>query len=232
MTQLYIDESGSMTTEYTDYSPHFIISMLYPTNPRTLKTQYKRFVTSNLTELQNADKNNKMFANGKFKELKGSEFTPSLKRDFVKYFCRNNQFKLFYIVIDNKTIDGTFYKNTARAFNYCIKLALTFFMNGHKLPKDEDIIINIDERNQRTNTKAVLQEYLNTELNCADIFDHDIVVQYFDSCNNHLIQIADVFANLLYSELRTHNYTKEIKQLSDEGYLQPLFYFPPKNHRK
>ena len=232
MIQLYIDESGSMTTQHTSNCPYFIIAIVYPQNPRKLRSSYKRFVNSHRDELKAADHNNKMFSNDKFNELKGNELTYSLKKAFVNYFCRDNQFKLFYIVIDNKKIDNDFYKNKARAFNFCTKIALTYFMNKKWLSTNEDIIINIDERNQKTNTKAVLQEYLNTELNCMDISNHDITVQYFDSCDNHLIQIADVFANLLFSELRTQNYTTEIKKMSDEGYLMPLFKFPLEKNKK
>lgn len=35
-------------------------------------------------------------------------------------------------------------------------------------------------------------------------------VTYFDSSNNSLIQIADVFANLLYSHLQTGGYDDEL----------------------
>ena len=37
----------------------------------------------------------------KFLELKGNCFTPTLKRDFVDFFCRNEYFELFYIVVNN-----------------------------------------------------------------------------------------------------------------------------------
>ncbi|MBQ8433432.1 MAG: DUF3800 domain-containing protein, partial [Clostridia bacterium] len=161
MINLYVDESGSMTTKYTDYSPHFIIAIVHPKNARALKSTYRRFVKSHMDELREADKGGKMFANGKFKELKGSEFTPALKKAFVDYFCRDKQFQLFYIVIDNKHVGPNLYKNTARGFNYCLKLALAYFMHKRWLPTTEDINIQIDERNQKTNTKSSLQEYLN-----------------------------------------------------------------------
>ena len=228
MTNIYIDESGSMTTQHVNVSPYFLIALIKPNNARKLKTAYKRFVTQNLEELKKADKNNKMFVNGKFKELKGSEFTSNLKIKFINYFCRNNALDIFYIVMDNNKIDANFYENTARAFNYSVKIALSYFIKGKLLPNDE-YSIQLDERNQRTKTKYFLEEYLNTELRLHEqIIDHNISVSYYDSCNNSLVQIADVFANILYSELRSGNYTKELNKIEKEGYLKKIFNFPKK----
>ncbi len=226
MINIYIDESGSMTTQHINVSPYFLIALVKPNDTRYLKTAYKRFVRKNLQDLKNADKNNKMFMNGEFKELKGSEFTPELKRKFLDYFCRNNSLDIFYIVMDNKNIKSNFYENTARAFNYSIKIALSHFIKKGLLPNDE-YVIQLDERNQKTKTKFFLEEYLNTELCLHDeIIDKNISVLYFDSCNNNLVQIADVFANILYSQLLTGNYTKDIKKIENEGYLKKIFKFP------
>ena len=51
-------------------------------------------------------------------------------------------------------------------------------------------------------------------------------VTYFDSSNNSLIQMADVFANLLYSHLQTGGYDDELKKLRDVGILKFTFEFP------
>ena len=51
-------------------------------------------------------------------------------------------------------------------------------------------------------------------------------VEYFDSTNNSLIQIADVFANIYYSHLQTEAYNEEIKSLKDKGILKFTFIFP------
>lgn len=229
MINLYVDESGSMTTDYLNVSPYFLIAIVKVNNVRALKSAHKRFVRQNLQALKEADKKGKMFDGARFKELKGSEFTPELKKKFIEYFCRNNQLELFYIVIDNKDIVGNFYENTARAFNYCIKLALTYFYKNNLLPSGDEYSIQLDERNQKTKTKYFLEEYLNTELRLHEgLIDKNIIVSYFDSCNNCLVQLADVFANIMYSELRTRNYTKEINKIKKEGYLKKFFEFPKK----
>lgn len=94
---------------------------------------------------------------------------------------------------------------------------------------DDEYNIQLDERNQKTKTKYFLEEYLNTELNLHEnIINHNINVQYFDSSNNAIVQIADVFANIYYSNLRTSNYEKEIKDMRRNGYLVKEFKFPKK----
>ena len=42
-------------------------------------------------------------------------------------------------------------------------------------------------------------------------------VAYFDSSNNSLIQLADVFANLLYSHLQTGGYDEELEKRKEAG---------------
>ena len=227
MINFYIDESGSMTSEQGANNPYFLIAMILPKNCRSLKTTHKRFVSKYYKDLQNADKNNKMFSQGKFKELKGSEFTPQLKKKFVEYFCKNNQLDIFYIIVDNNKVDSTLYSNTARGFNYLIKLALQHFLRLELIDKQEDICIQCDERNQKTQTKAFLKEYLITELVIGEkLINGNIDVSYFDSCNNYLIQVADVFANLMYSHLYNNNYSDEFKMMLSNNYIKNIFVFP------
>jgi hypothetical protein len=51
-------------------------------------------------------------------------------------------------------------------------------------------------------------------------------VTYYDSSDNNLIQIADIFANLYYSHLQTGGYADEIKKLENAGILKFVFEFP------
>jgi hypothetical protein len=57
-------------------------------------------------------------------------------------------------------------------------------------------------------------------------------VKYLDSADNPFIQIADVFANLYYSELNTGAYTDLFAILKDKEILKAIFEFPPKNPKK
>lgn len=228
---LYIDESGSMTTTNINGNPYFVISMVAVNDSQKVKRYFKRFVSKNLSELKRIDCRKKMFEGDKFKELKGSELIPKLKKEFMTSMFRENCLKVFYIVLDNQSITPNFYLNTARAFNYCIKLALSYYLRTGKIGKEINNI-EIDERNERTKTKFFLEEYLNTELLLHEgVLDKNISVQYFDSSQNIYIQIADVLANIKYSDLLTCNYNKELNDACYKGYIKKDFVFPQKVDR-
>lgn len=227
---IYIDESGSMThnTKSKKYK-YFIITLVLVEEPEKLKKVYRRFIKKHFDELKSIDKENKMFKGGKFVELKGSAFTPEMKNKFVDYFCKNNHFKIVYIRVDNSNTYENFYKNKARAFNYVLKLGLEH-LNNEKILVDRSWTIQIDERNVKTDSRDQLEEHLNTEFSTGKNLVDKISVKYFDSSNNKLIQLADVFSNLLYSYILTDGaYENEIQYMIDNEYLIKIFEFPLNN---
>ena len=228
--KLYIDESGSMTTKSCAKYPYFVISMVKVNDLKKTATIFKRFVSDNFAALKSIDVRGKMFdENGRFKELKGSELTPELKKKFMRKFFRDNVLEVFFLTINNKKVADTLYNNTARAFNYCVKLAITYYIHRGDLTSDITSI-EIDERNESTKTKFFLQEYLNTELILEEnVLQDSLSVKYFDSSNNIFIQIADVFANIKFSDLMTGNYKKELYQAFKDKYVKKNFNFPQKN---
>lgn len=231
--KLFIDESGSMTIKDIDKHPYFVISMVKVNDIKKVARYFKRFVSENYAELQSIDKRQKMFgADGKFRELKGSELTPDLKKKFMRKLFRDNALEVFFLTIENKFVNPSLYNNTARAFNYCVKLAIGYYIRRDELPADIQTI-EIDERNESTKTRYFLQEYLNTELILHEnVLSGNLSVKYFDSANNIFIQIADVFANIKYSDLLTGNYKKELEQAQKDKYLKKIFNFPEKKCKK
>ena len=225
---LYIDESGSINSKN---DKKFIIAILMPTNPERLKRVYKRFVSKNMNRLKALDKDNKMFRkDGSFLELKGSCFDRPMKLDFLKYFCRNNLFKVRYIILNNNEIEERLTRNKARTFNYLMKM---FLINSihKKVITDGELFLHIDERNVKTDSKYSLEDYLNQELLLDANVVQDTVVQYYDSSQNKLIQIADVFANIKYSYYLTNNsYDEVLKKLYDNEYIIDDFCFPRGNN--
>ena len=234
---IYIDESGSINNHAPD-NDFFIIALVHPTNKDALKRAYKRFVSSNHDELLALDQEKKhpksgkiikeggkMFHDGAFRELKGSSFDKEMKQKFVDFFCRKQSFEIFYIKIANKKLTDDFCQNTARVFNYTLKLALEYFVRNHYLP-NEDCSLQLDERNEKTETKYFLENYLNTELFMNGTITGKFDVSYFDSADNSLIQIADVFANIFYSDLKTGGYKDELRTMKDSGILKFVFEFP------
>ena len=234
---IYVDESGSINNHDPD-NKYFIIALVYTEDSKSLKRSYKRFVSANIERLAILDKEKtvhrngvsyrvggKMFKDGKFNELKGSQFDREMKLEFVDFMMQKPNFSVFYIKIANDKLDDKICDNTARAFNYCIKLALEYFIK-HRLLPNEACSIQLDERNERTETKYFLENYLNTELVLGGVAKENFKVSYFDSANNICVQIADVFANLMYSELKTGGYSEKIEELKDAGFIKHVFEFP------
>ena len=238
---IYIDESGSIDNKLV--SKPFIIALIHVIDFKQLNKTFKRFISSNLKTLKELDKpfynskgiltkkGNQMFKGDNFKEIKGSQLNQEIKINFIKYIIKKKYFELYYIKINNDLLTDKICKNTARAFNYSIKLALSFFIE-HKLINDEDCLLQLDERNERTEAKFFLENYLNTEFCLNNITEKHYTVKYLDSAANPFIQIADVFANLYYSELNTGAYSDLFKELKDKDILKAVFEFPPRNKNK
>ena len=169
---------------------------------------------------------------GKFLELKGSCLSSELKTEFVDFFCKNNLFEVRYIILDNNNIENKFIANKARTFNYLLKI---FLINSIKrgFINDKNLSLNIDERNVKTESKFSLEDYLNQELVLSLGTIENVKVEYYDSSQNIFIQIADVFANLLYSNIITKGkYNEELKKLKKEKYILPYFTFPQNKFTK
>lgn len=234
---IYIDESGSVNNHNTSHCPYFVIALVHVKDKEKTQRAYKRFVSSNIERLRelDAEKRNakgkvvksggKMFADGKFRELKGSQFDADMKRKFLAFFAEKPHFEVYYIKIENAELTDKFCSNTARAFNYLLKLALNSFISRGMLP-NEECILQLDERNERTETRYFLEEYLNTELIMNGSCNGPFKVSYFDSANNKLVQLADVYANWFYSQLQTGAYGKELKEQQEAGIIRSIFEFP------
>ena len=234
---IYIDESGSINNKISSRSPYFVIALVYVKDKDKLQRAYKRFVSSNISRLKELDQDRtnsngkvikeggKMFDGDKFKELKGTQFDPDMKRKFLEFFSRKPYFEVFYIRISNARITDQFCANTARCFNYTLRLALNYFIKKGLLP-NEECILQLDERNEKTETKFFLENYLNTELTFSGDCNGPFRVSYFDSSENHMIQIADVFSNWYFSQLLSGDYSDEFEKLKDDGIIKFIFDFP------
>lgn len=227
MINMYIDESRSIHQTSEKLNRYFIIGIVIPKDSKKLKRVYKNFIRKNINDLKKLDTEGKMFdSNNKFVELKGSSMDKTMKLKFIEFFCRNNLFEVRYIILDNNLLDNRFIKNKARTFNYLLKI---FLINSikKKYIVDKEIFLQIDERNVKTDSKYSLEDYLNQELLLNDNLMDNIQVQYFDSSRNCFIQIADVFSNIMYSNLITKGaYQEELEKLQQDKYILPPFIFP------
>ncbi len=234
---IYIDESGSVNNHNLLHSPYFVIALVHVKDKEGALKAYKRFVSSNFARLLELDKERvddkgkllrpggKMFKDGKFHELKGAQFDAEMKRKFLAFFAQKPLFEVYFIKINNAMLEDRFCTNTARVFNYPLRLALGYYIKTGMLP-NEECLLQLDERNERTESKFFLENYLNTELIMNGSCNGPFSVRYFDSACNRLIQIADVYANWFYSHLRTDAYNAELQQQMAAGIVKGVFEFP------
>lgn len=226
MVNIYIDESGSMTTTYCDNYPYFVLALIIPRNKDKVKRVYKRFVSKYYNQLKDLDINsNKMFKDSSFVELKGSLMDHDMKVNFINYFCKNDLLEIYYIKINNKDIRYGLFKNTARAFNFVLKQALEKFLKEGNIPNDE-YMLHIDERNEKHGSLHSLADYLNIEFTINQTLTDNIDVKYYDSANNCIIQIADVFSNIFYVNSFTHEFKDELTSIRENGYIKNIFLYP------
>lgn len=94
---IYADESGSINNKI---GKPFVIALVHVLDFKKLNTAFKRFISSNMTKLQELDKDfynsngtltkkgGLMFKDGKFREIKGSQLNQQMKTDFVNYLAK------------------------------------------------------------------------------------------------------------------------------------------------
>lgn len=219
---IYIDESGSINNEL---SRNFVIALIKPLDKEKLKRVFKRFIASNINDLrENSRYPEKMFLDGKFSELKASALTKQQKLKFLEYITREKNFEVYYIILRNQYLSDHFCKNTARAFNYSIFTALQFFISHNMLEIQDECNLLLDERNEKTDAHSFLENYLNTQF--IEKSDIHFNVSYHDSSNVQIIQVADFFANIIYSNYTHNGYQAEIQELQKRGFIKGFFYFP------
>lgn len=229
MINLFIDESGTMTTKYSNSHKYFVIAIVQINDDILLKHSFKKAINKFKKDILKYDTNQTIFQkindNYKFKEFKGSSLPFNLKVNILKFLYYKNSFNVFYIVINNEKVKSSYYDNTARAFNYILNKELTYLIKSNKLNMEE-ISLHIDQRNTSTKTTYFLQEYLNTELFFEFFYNFNIKVQYYDSKNKIGIQVADLFANMLYSVLYNKKRSSALDEFITNGCIKHRFLFP------
>lgn len=231
MQLLYIDESGSMNnTSQRASEKVFVISVIHVKNKRHLQNSFNRFVTKNLEELREADKNNnQMFdSNGKFRELKGSSLTPELKIKFLDHICYKDNLKVYYVKVHNRKLKDNIIRNKEVAFNFILEKLLSYKFHKGYLPNNRKYHIHLDQRNLSTNLQYTLEHFLIRSLMIDKDFISDLNLTYHDSENVRFIQIADFFANLIYSNEFSDRYKQKIKEKKKLGYISHEYNFPYK----
>ena len=99
MEYLFIDESGSMTNNYLNKYPYFVICIVHVISKDKLKTILKRYISKKINAWK--EEESRIINNGTFKELKGSLLSYIDKIDLACYLMENNYFELYYVIVNN-----------------------------------------------------------------------------------------------------------------------------------
>lgn len=221
----FVDESGSIIKGSTKGKSFFVIAQIFTDNERFLNKVFKKRRLQMLSEEERE-------ILSKTKEIKGSDISENRKKEIYTALVEkcSDHFELGIIVLDVNRADEKLRQVPSRAFNFLIARYLSKYYKAHsKFRTAHDIDFFVDERNVATGAKYTLQEYLNTEYNIEDpICEGDISIQYLDSKNRYLIQLADFIANTFYRAYQKENRdAKENIQLLEKVLCNGrVFYFP------
>lgn len=226
MEYLFIDESGSLTSDFAFVHPNFVMCVVRVKDITNLRKLLKRFIYENYQEIKESDENNHIFSQGEFLEIKGSSLTPSLKKRLAKFLCHGNVLEIYYIHVYNEEVKQHFYSDPSLIYNYVLYLLLERNLVNKNLPYD-DYLIDIDNRNLKHVSINSLEDYLNIELKLKKRMVRSLNVAYYDSKDNLMVQISDFFSNLYFSYLKNKNtYNALIDDLKKDNYIKDIYYYP------
>ena len=229
MEYLYIDESGSLTSEFAFIHPNFVMCVVRVKDITNLRKLLKRFIYENYQEIKEIDENNKIFNHGDFVEIKGSSLNSKLKKRLAHFLCNGNILEIYYIHVFNEEVKQHFYDDPTLIYNYVLYLMLNKNLENKNLPYD-DYLIDVDDRNLKHISVNSLEDYLNIELKLKKRLIRSINIEYYDSKDNLMVQVSDFFSNLYFSYLKNHDlYNDLITNLKEKGYIKDIFYYPNEN---
>lgn len=228
MEYLYIDESGSLTSEFAFIHPNFVMCVVRVKDITNLRKLLKRFIYENYQEIKEIDEKNKIFNHGDFVEIKGSSLNSKLKKRLADFLCNGNILEIYYIHVFNEEVKQHFYDDPSLIYNYVLYLMLNKNLENKNLPYD-DYLIDVDDRNLKHISINSLEDYLNIELKLKKRMVRSINIEYYDSKDNLMVQVSDFFSNLYFSYLKNHDlYNDLITNLKEKGYIKDIFYYPNK----
>lgn len=193
----YIDESGSIPkfVDMRHQHRYFVISFIHTENSRKVKNVYKRAIQ------KMKDKYPSYFANiSDPNEMKGSEMPAFMKLYLFEKLFQSTDIKISHMVVNTVDIEERFRKIPGRSFNYLIKIV----MKSYPLTAldKEMLALKIDNRNTKLEGLKELEGFLYNNLVLDESLVDDVSVEYMDSKDCKLIQIADIVAHTIYQRYR------------------------------
>lgn len=177
---VYIDESGNLGEKSNDR--FFVITAVCFLKPKRIKNIIKRFkVRKSITE------------------LKGSLCDVVDRQYLLNRLNSKNDYFISYIILDKKNLEKKkLFEDSNILFNYLCSFLFKKMLRNSQ----EKINLFFDNRVVKVASGNSLYDYMRIKAYTEWNFSGDIQVQYLDSHNSHLIQMADFISNTIYQSYR------------------------------
>ncbi|MBU0278709.1 DUF3800 domain-containing protein [Gemella sp. zg-570] len=221
MKKFYFDESGSITKSKNINNKYFIFAGISTNEPEHTKRIFKKAKQKYLKNNPDLNFNIK-------NEIKGSEMNIDFKIFLFEELIKKTDITFYFMIFDNHNAYDRLTTNPSITFNY-----INFLLLKNSFSTCNILNLNLDNRNVAIKNLKSLQDYLEIKFCIEDNKVKEYVkVEYFESQNNILIQIADIFSNFIYRLIKgkdnNSNQEKAIKifnKLKIKN-IQHMDYFP------
>ena len=215
---LYIDESGSITTNNNPRNRFFVISFVETNQEEHVKRVFRNAKKKFLKDAPDCNFNLK-------DEIKGSEMPKGMKKTIFTDIKNKTDVKFHYMVFDNHSASLKLRQYPAITFNYLIYEKAYALMRKRNVDK---LYLHLDNRNCAVSSLNSLEDYLRVKFLIERDMCNDVKAQYHESSNHEVIQLADIFTNTVYRMCKEHknNGFKAHKSLYDCCAVNDAEFFP------
>lgn len=173
MLKIYIDESGDLGLN----EGYFVIAMLMAHDSKRIKNIIKNFCSYHSIKESHACK------------LKFPD-----KQFLINKLSKQVDYSVSYIVVDKMMVENKkLFESNNLLFNYLVSFLLKDVFKANT----DDIVIYMDNRNQKVASINSLSEYIRIKAMTDWGFDKNIVFHYCDSINHKAVQMVDLIANCI-----------------------------------
>lgn len=221
---LYIDESGSITSDKNFVNRYFVIGVVETNDPYNVIRQFRE-----------AKKNYiKLYPNCGFdlkNEIKGSQMPYGMKKMVFERIVSKSDAVFHHYVVDNHHLYNNLIQQPSLSFNFFIGKIVEKIRVKNNAPRCEPLFMLIDQRNQSVGSLNSLNEYLKIQFTIEESKFSEVETKYKDSKTKDLIQLVDVYVNTVYRICKCHavgDYDKKNRKLIDICNQGVIDYFPYK----
>lgn len=228
---IYVDESGTIPKPGTpvNNTDCFVLALVITSKPSKISRKFRKGIVeicNRFSKYETELKNNN--------EIKGSHLLEREKAIIFEHFydkCFETS-EIGIVQLHNAKAEDKFRRQPALSFNFLVWKFINYYFARQKICyEDVDTVhLVIDERNIASEARHDLQGYIEMENFKKDIpLFKGVTVNYVDSTNESLVQLADMIANSYWRWLRfkkSGSTPKSIEMINPMLVDNRIFEFP------